>query len=76
MASFLLATATVVSTADAANPNTPTPPLGPYTIRAGHPRIFADAESFRRIAAQCSKDGPLESELQGAGEHGGPANES
>lgn len=31
-----------------------------YSLRPGHPRIFADAESFRRIAAQCGKGGPLE----------------
>lgn len=62
MASFLLLmAATVVSAADAPTVNTPTPPPGQYTLRPGHPRIFADAESFRRIAAQCGKDGPLES---------------
>ena len=61
-ASFLiLVTATVVSAADAPAASKPTPPSGQYTLRPGHPRIFADAESFRRIAAQCGKDGPLES---------------
>jgi len=60
--SFLLvAAATVVSAADAPTPSSPTPPSGPYTLRAGHPRIFADAESFRRIEAQCGKGGSLES---------------
>ncbi len=57
---LLLATATVVSAADAPNDNTITPPPGRYTLRPGHPRIFADAESFRRIAAQCGKDGLME----------------
>ncbi len=61
MASFLLATATVVSATDAPTTSMPTPPPGPYTLRPGHPRIFADAESFRRIAAQSGKGGPLES---------------
>jgi hypothetical protein len=61
MASFLLVvTATVVSAADAPSPKTLTPSPGQYTLRAGHPRIFADAESFRRIAAQSGPGGPLE----------------
>lgn len=56
MAGFLiLAAATVVSAADA-----PAPAPGKYTLRPGHPRIFADAEAFRRIAAQCKEGGLME----------------
>jgi len=58
---LLLVASTVVSAADAPSPNTLTPPPGQYTLRPGHPRIFADAESFRRIAARCGKDGLMES---------------
>lgn len=61
MASFLLTTATAVSAADAPGPNTSAPSPGRYTLRPGHPRIFADAETFRRIAARCGKDAPMES---------------
>lgn len=57
---LLLVTATVVSAADAPSPGTSTRSPEPYTLRTGHPRVFADAESFRRIAARCGKDGPME----------------
>lgn len=57
---LLIVTATVVSVADAADSGTPTRSPEPYTLRTGHPRIFVDAESFRRIAARCGKDGPME----------------
>ena len=58
---FLLVLATVVSAADAPGPGTSAPTSGTYTLRAGHPRIFADAESFRRIAARCGPGGVMES---------------
>ena len=59
-AGCLLAAATAVATAaDRPVSKTGGPPPQ-YTIRVGHPRIFADAESFRRIAARCGPGGPLE----------------
>jgi hypothetical protein len=56
---LLTAAATVAAAADApASKTSGAPPR--YSVRPGHPRIFADAESFRRVAAQCGKGGPLE----------------
>jgi hypothetical protein len=52
---IILSAATIASAAE-----TPTSP-GQYTIRSGHPRIFTDAEGFRRIATQCGSGGLMAS---------------
>ncbi|MBP7949304.1 MAG: hypothetical protein KA004_06580 [Verrucomicrobiales bacterium] len=56
----LLTTADVGFAADAVTPGTTTQASEPYTLRAGHPRIFADAASFRQIAARCGPGGVME----------------
>lgn len=52
-------TAATLATAEASPHDVAAPRR--YSLRSGHPRIFADAESFRRIAARCANGGPMES---------------
>ena len=58
VASYVLAVATVLTTVGTAVSAADAPVQ--ITLRAGHPRIFADGESFRRIAAQCGNGGLMQ----------------